>query len=312
MSSILLDRIQLRSSLAQLVDAVLRVWPEHRHYLEVSFEVRSPEMMHFSHRLGELVFKLCAHDIESFAQSYRWMCEKFNEEEIPFRRTGRYRLCALSDVIAEVYNNPIVMGHYMRGLLISQLFWVNHASVMHYYVSSFLPNTPTSFNHLEIGPGHGLLLCFAAMDSKSKTVSGWDISATSLESTRKSLLTLGLDKKVKLEIHDAATEKDDHSKFHSLVISEVLEHVEKPAELLSALKSRISAGGRIFINVPVNSPAPDHIFLWRTPEEVLEMVKATGYSIIESRFFPMTGYTEEKARKRLATISCAIIGSPTQ
>jgi hypothetical protein len=78
---------------------------------------------------------------------------------------------------------------------------------------------------------------------------------------------------------------------------------------LRGLRQHLAPRGRLFVNVPVNSPAPDHIYLLRTPEEAVEMVRSSGYDVLDHRFFPMTGHTEAKARKNKLTISCVIVAT---
>ena len=63
----------------------------------------------------------------------------------------------------------------------------------------------------------------------------------------------------------------------------------------------------MFLNVPVNSPAPDHIFLWHSPEEVVDLVKDCGFEVVDTRFVPATGFTEEEARRRKVTINSLVI-----
>jgi len=94
-------------------------------------------------------------------------------------------------------------------------------------------------------------------------------------------------------------------------MSEVLEHLETPARALAFVRQSLRPGGRAFINVPVNCPAPDHIFLFSAPEEVIAAVRASGLQPIEAGIFPASGYTEDRARKMRATISCAVIASNT-
>jgi 2-polyprenyl-3-methyl-5-hydroxy-6-metoxy-1,4-benzoquinol methylase len=99
--------------------------------------------------------------------------------------------------------------------------------------------------------------------------------------------------------------------WDSVVMSEVLEHLETPARALAFVRQSLRPGGRAFINVPVNCPAPDHIFLFSAPEEVIAAVRASGLQPIEAGIFPASGYTEDRARKMRATISCAVIASNT-
>ena len=82
-------------------------------------------------------------------------------------------------------------------------------------------------------------------------------------------------------------------------------------EMLFELYSLTRKNGRAFINVPLNSPAPDHIYLFREPDEVYGMIEQAGYQIEETRCFPATGFTLEKARRLNTTISCAVIAHRT-
>ena len=61
--------------------------------------------------------------------------------------------------------------------------------------------------------------------------------------------------------------------------------------------------GRLFLSVPVNSPAPDHIYLFRTPEEAIDMVREAGFDIQHTLFSPCTGVSLARARKHRLTIS---------
>jgi len=90
----------------------------------------------------------------------------------------------------------------------------------------------------------------------------------------------------------------------------VLEHLEHPREALTRIKKLMNPEGRLFINMPINSPAPDHLFLLDTPEEVVDFVEKSGFRIEQSRFLPQTNMTLEKARRTKSTITTLIIARP--
>src|SRR5215469_8496455 len=294
-------------SLGRIVSRMLELWPEHLPYIRKSFAARSVELLAHNNEIAQLVERIAGDQLDEFIAGYRWMCETVLVEEIDFRRSGNYRYSTLAEAIREVYDNPAVMKPYMAGLLISQLTWLNHANVSYYYRYFFLNNNKTGYHHLEIGPGHGLLLAEAARDPRCASVGGWDISETSLKSTHNCLGRLEIGREVKLERRDALATSQTELQFSSIVISEVLEHLEYPLEMLKALKRLCAKDARVFVNVPVNSPAPDHIYLLRTPEEAAELVEGAGFQILDRRYFPMTGYTEHAARKHELAISCAFI-----
>ena len=193
------------------------------------------------------------------------------EEEIEFRRSGHYRLSTFAEAERTVYSNRDIMTRYMDGLLLSQVLWANHIALLDYYVRDFLGGASAVSSHLEVGPGHGLLL-FLASRVISGCVTGWDVSDTSLQKTRAALDRLGARSGLRLEKRNLVADEALTQPFDSVVISEVLEHLERPDTALATLRRRMSPGGRIFVNAPVNSPAIDHIYLFRTPEELVELV----------------------------------------
>jgi 2-polyprenyl-3-methyl-5-hydroxy-6-metoxy-1,4-benzoquinol methylase len=233
------------------------------------------------------------------------------EEEWHFRRFKEYRLKTFKEAYDEYYSNTELMKRYMNGLLLSNIFWVNHANALEYYLASFLPENINLYDHLEVGPGHGLLAYFAAVDPRAGEVTGWDVSEGSIIRTRMALRTIGVEDRVHLVRQDVFDATDAVPRFHSVVISEVLEHLEDPLRALQSLKAWMQAGGRIWINMPVNSPAPDHLYLLRTPEEMLDLISAAGLELEQYRAFPMTGVTLERARKLALTVSVAAIARKT-
>ncbi len=296
--------LSAQPSLERIVQAQLAAWPEHDDFLRKRFAATE---LGFAERVASLALRLAGDDLPRICADYKWMCERILEEELYFRRTGRYRLSTLAEARREVYDDHAYMTQYMHGVLLSHIFWANHTAVMEYYVDTFLASNPPGYRHLEIGPGHGLLLYFAAEDARSGAVAAWDLSAASLDATGHAMQALGVRRAPRLVRRDFADAVDDGERFDSIVISEVCEHLEDPRAALQSLRRSLAPGGRLFVNVPVNSPAPDHLYLLRTPEEAVDLVASSGYAIAETRFFPITGYSLERARKTDSTISCVVV-----
>ena len=113
---------------------------------------------------------------------------------------------------------------------------------------------------------------------------------------------------VGLECQDVFEAAKSGRKFDSIVASEVLEHLEDPALALNNLCDCMNPGGRILVNMPVNSPAPDHIYLVRHPDEVAELVRDAGFVVDSKANFPMVGYDVESAIDKKVTINVSVIG----
>jgi hypothetical protein len=76
---------------------------------------------------------------------------------------------------------------------------------------------------------------------------------------------------------------------------------------VDVLRSLLTPQGRLFINMPINSPAPDHLFNTESPEELVDFIAARGLTIEDAAFFPGTNQSLQRARDKKLTINCAII-----
>ena len=80
-------------------------------------------------------------------------------------------------------------------------------------------------------------------------------------------------------------------------------------KLSESMAKKLNQNGRVYVNMPVNSPALDHIYLLQEPEQVVQLVESSGLKVDEFSFFPMTGYSIERARKIKATVSCVVVAT---
>ena len=283
---------------------LLRVWPQHHAAVDKAVYERSPELRAHTEELSDMVLRIADGGLAEMCAGYRQMCAWFMEEELFFRRNGRYRASNYAEVEAAIYASRDIMTGYMHGLLLSQILWTNHTAVSLYF-DEFLDRLPKGFRLLEVGPGHGLALYRALVHRSCDAASAWDISEASLRLTRQALTKLGAADRAALEKRSIFDRTDD--RFDAVVCSEVLEHLEDPGAAVAALATLMDSNALAFINVPCNSPAPDHISLFRQPEEVLELLERNGLKVIDHRFYPATGLTLERARKAAMTMSCAAI-----
>ena len=199
------------------------------------------------------------------------------------------------------------MKQYMEGLLCSQALWRNHSAAFLFFRTKFLSLLRDGFSYLEVGPGHGLFLSVAAEQEACAQARGWDVSEESLRQTALALEALGSAHGVTLEQRDVLANATDGELFDGIAVSEVLEHLEQPREALVSLRRRLKPDGLIFINVPLNSPAPDHIYLLRTGQDARALVEAAGLDVVDLQLAPMTGYSVVEAERQKATVSCLII-----
>lgn len=307
-----MDALEKLENTKRIVDAVCAEWPPHEKTARKSLAERSGEVLSTTESLASQIVKLCGgrqEDIETLARDYRFTCEKILlPEELHFRRINSYRLSRFEDADREVYSDPALMGPYLNGLLLSYVMWSNHAHAIDHYLRRFLPGTPACARHLEIGPGHGFLLYYACLSPSIESVNGWDVSSESVESTQRALSRLQAPKRVNLQQRNILrlAPEETADQYDNIVLSEILEHLEDPVAALVSARAALKPGGRVWISIPANSPAPDHLFLINSPEHACELVSKAGLSVVESHAFPTAGATVEKALQRKLSISCVI------
>ena len=286
-------------------EATLREWPEHEDFLRKSIVGRSLEVLNLTEEIATSVLLLAGDRVNEVVAGYRWMCEMVLEEELHFRRHQAYRFSSFDEVNAAVYQQREQMACYMDGLLWSQVLWSNHVHTLDFYLSRFIERLNHQGCYLEVGPGHGLLLALLTGKLPEATFHGWDISPTSLDETARSLKVMGVTAEVQLTRRDVMTNVD--GAFDGVVISEVLEHLVDPHFALVSLRSVLKDDGLIYVNVPINSPAIDHIYLLQSPEQAVALVTGAGYEVIETCFAPSSGYTLERARKFGVSVSIGMV-----
>ena len=262
---------------------------------------------HFPAQLDELLglvkayFKNLGLDSERIASDYLKMIKDMRTEGLYFYKHGKYR-CDSQDIANEyVYSKPEVMTYYMNALLISQVMWKHHFNIFMYFQSHLktLFKGYSTICILDIGPGHGFFSYLVKKEFPDyETIDIVDISDTSLEMTKK---IIGFDgekiKYTKINIFDY----DDSSKYDFIVLGEVLEHLDEPKQILIKLSKLLKPGGLLWITTPTNSPALDHVYLFKTKEEVLTLIADSGLVTVDSCNFFAEDMDEETALKTRIT-----------
>jgi SAM-dependent methyltransferase len=294
-------------SLSLIIEEVIRFWPEHAKFISRSLAAHDDSELRILENYASDILRLIGPDLLRHSEHYKWMCSTFTKEAMHFLRSGKYRCTTFAEADREVYSNRPFMMRYMDGLLVSQVLWANHAKCAVFFRQRFLTRLKVDTRYLEIGPGHGLFLAQAARSPFVSKAVAWDVSPESVEQARAAITTMGVSRPVEISQRNVMLSSQSPEKFDAIVVSEVLEHMESPITALRALRTVISPVGELFVNVPVNSPAPDHIYLLRSPEEAVDLVSSSGFEVLECAFYPMTGYGLEEAAQQRATVSCVMI-----
>lgn len=289
-----------------ILDRLLLIWPGHHDFINTRISKSTSDTLKTADLLSSAILRI-ASNLDSYIYSYKKLCSSMFEESLYFQKHKSYRYSSFEEVNHLIYSNSLFMESYLKGLLLSQVLWENQTAAFSYYLSEFLPLLPPSSALLEIGPGHGLLLYFASLAPNINSISGLDVSDSSLRMTISTLEILQTPLTLKCISGDIQRPLNRQSSFKAVIASEVLEHLENPGVALLTIFNSMHSEGLLFLNVPINSPAPDHIYNWDTPDILLDQISDVGFKVLDTKLFPMTGYTLDRALKSKATINVCVI-----
>ena len=241
--------------------------------------------------------------MESLADAYLFLNNMIMKETFYFKKNKRYRHSTVAEVEEDVYNNPDYMEKYMKGLSISDYMWPQHLKMLEFF-DKCLEDVGGAY--LEIGPGCGQLLTRAVISKKFESMQACDLSATSANICNEFLNYI--DKKDECHVNiKNFFHYGNAYRFDYIVMGEVLEHVEKPEEMLAKIKSLLNENGRAFISTVINAPAIDHIYLFKDIDHVTQMMRKSGFEIVNYMTACIGGISIEKAMKQSDAVDIAML-----
>lgn len=212
------------------------------------------------------------------SEDYLKMVNDMRVEGIYFKKHRQYSCANQHEAYVNVYSRPEIMNYYMNALLLSQILWTHHFKMLMFFSEqleqTFLKNTKSV---LDIGPGHGFFSSLVISKlSEIEHIDIVDISDGSLAMTKAIIGDGG--GKIKYFNRDIFT-YESNEKYDLIILGEVLEHLDEPLLILKKLSSLLSENGYLWLTTPTNAPALDHVYLFRSREEIIGLLQNAGLDI---------------------------------
>jgi 2-polyprenyl-3-methyl-5-hydroxy-6-metoxy-1,4-benzoquinol methylase len=229
-----------------------------------------------------------ADDLETELEAFATVSMDFLRLQARFMRTRRYaRAGGAAELVDELYNDESKMkGYYLDGLALTYALWPNHARMIGFMAESFIVSLRPGDRVGEVGVGHGLLasLMFDAVPDLHYV--GVDISQSSLDYAGSALARAGVEAERVSMVHADAMSGDlvelgGDAGFDALVCCEVVEHVDDPARMLTALSAALGQDKPGFVSTVANMEADDHVYLYNDVDEIRTMLGETGWSVVQ-------------------------------
>jgi len=223
------------------------------------------------------------------AEDYLKMIEDMRREMKYFNIHGEYSCKNQEEAYNKVYSNPEVMGYYMNALILTNMLWSHHFEMFSYF-SVIIKHLPIKSAHkrvLDVGSGHGLYADTVRQSKWNSQIDILDISASSLKAIKEMIGEEGLN-----FIQSDILEYDSKDKYDFIILGEILEHMDNPLELLKKAGDLLHQDGLIWISVPTNAPAIDHVYLFKNKKEVLDLIDQAGLYVYLRRIITIEGTTQ--------------------
>jgi SAM-dependent methyltransferase len=199
-----------------------------------------------------------------------------------FDKERQYIPKSYADVAAAVYHSPSYMFDlYLPGILLSQFLWHHHYQQLTFFRERFVPRAKAlgARRFYDVGVGTGFYSKEMLQALPEARGTGCDISEHSLGHTTRMLELWGLVERYEPRRVDILTANLPPA--DCIVSVEVLEHLEDPPAFLRALHRMLRSGGIGYITAAINAPNADHIYLYRSIEDVLQEIEGAGFRVLE-------------------------------
>jgi len=233
-------------------------------------------------------------DIYYLAKAYNQMSNDAMKEQLYFKRHNKYRYDSQHQINKIVYANSEYMEMYMHGLAVSSFLWTQHIKIRRYFENVFPKNITGQY--LEIGPGHGYFFLKALQNCAYNFFTGIDISPISAEIAKDFLIKSNNQLNNFDIIVSDFLSFETTKRFSGIVMGEVLEHVEDPYIMLRKIVDVSDQNPNIFITTCINAPMIDHIYLFRSLEEVDDLIYSAGLRTVNKMAVP---YSEKSLKESL-------------
>jgi 2-polyprenyl-3-methyl-5-hydroxy-6-metoxy-1,4-benzoquinol methylase len=157
---------------------------------------------------------------------------------------------------------------------------------------------------MEVGIGHGLLSASLLSSNPELVGYGLDISPAAPQISSQVSTFFQLGNTITTTVGDAV----EHiplahgARYQTMICAEVLEHLQDPARLLRNMHAALEADGILFLTASINMESVDHLYLFRSDDEVVQMMEDSGFKVLnrELAFLTIQPYRDNpKVIKRL-------------
>lgn len=211
-------------------------------------------------------------------------------EQARYEASGRYASTSFAECQAAVYDQPDVMDEYLWGIFLTNFLWAHHFELCLFYERAFLSRlrdraragTDDVPRIVEIAPGHGGWGVWALTEHPDASLTGYDISASSVTIATRMAAAAGVGTRAAYQQQNALALDPATASGNALVCCFVVEHLEDPDGLFAAFERLLEPEGIGFVTGALTAAQIDHIYEFRYESELVTLCEKHGLRVIET------------------------------
>jgi len=214
------------------------------------------------------------------AKGYAAFCTDALRAQAFFEKHDHYKASSYDDCLRLCYHSPDYMKlRYLPGQYLSHYIWPHHQRMLQHFVNKLIPIISVDVAlFYEVGVGCGMYSQKTLELMPETRGIGFDISDYALEFTYRVTKAHDLAKRYEIRNQDIM-KKVPEEKADLIISQEVLEHLEDPESFIKSLYLSTRPGGWGYITAAINAAHTDHIYLYRSPDEVRKQIEAAGWEV---------------------------------
>lgn len=266
-----------------------------------------------SEQICQIGLKMANNDWKTFCinlDNLIEMSKEFLKLQKNLEETGKYLFSTFEEVEKNEYNlnNDELNGpDYLWGLYFSEIFWKIHHNFTNFCLNDFMSNLPSTGKVLEVPSGTGFFLSEFLKKNPEWSGIGVDLADSSIEFSERLFEVNNIPKNsfkiLKMDFHEI----DSNERYDRILCGEFLEHLEDPLAALKKLKSLLTKDGKLFVTAAVWAAHIDHIFLYKSSEEVRDHIKKADLKIEKELVQAVFEKDESNPEKENVPVSYAAI-----
>lgn len=230
----------------------------------------------------------------ALVDGYKFFTTNVNRHQLLYEGAGRYRHSSYQEVYEATYSQPDFMNSYHWGVYLTTFFWGHHLKLYQFFREQFLARLDAETRHiLELGSGSGIWGFLAIDGAPNVSVSGIDISETSVALARGMAATIGLSGRATYQAADALTVALPQP-ADACISCFLAEHLENPQELFDSIARNTKAGGMVFVTLALTAAEVDHIYEYRRESEPILMAERAGLRLVAASSAAPEGFPLER------------------